>query len=69
MLITRKYTFGDGTVRYIEEEVEEQISYTADQLAEMSSTELKAICVELGIPTSMVKQNMIDLILGKQNSN
>lgn len=42
-------------------------AYTAEQLEAMTSTELKAICIELGIPTSMVKQNMIDLILGKQN--
>ena len=40
---------------------------TAEQLAEMTTTELKAICTELGIATSMVKQNMIDLILGEQN--
>lgn len=49
--------------------VEEQTAYTAEQLAEMTTTELKAICTELGIPTSMVKQNMIDLILGKQNNS
>ena len=48
--------------------VEEETTYTAEQLAEMTTAELKAICTELNIPTSMVKQNMIDLILGKQNS-
>lgn len=47
---------------------EEQTTYTAEQLAEMTTTELKSICTELGIATSMVKQNMIDLILGKQNA-
>lgn len=47
---------------------ETETAYTAEQLAEMTTTELKAICTELGISTSMVKQNMIDLILGKQNA-
>lgn len=53
--------------RYELPQIEEETAYTAEQLEAMTSTELKAICVELGIPTSMVKQNMIDLILGKQN--
>ena len=66
MLITRKYTFGDGAVRYVEEEVEVQTVYTEEQLESMNNTELKSICADLNIPTSMVKQNMIDLILGKQ---
>lgn len=43
--------------------------YTAEQLTDMTTTELKAICAELGIATSMVKQNMIDLILNKQTNN
>lgn len=69
MATTRcKNVDGKGNVTYVEYEVEEvtETSYTAEQLNGMSTTELKAICVELGIPTSMVKQNMIDLILGKQ---
>lgn len=51
---------------WVEVEEEPSTTYTAEQLAEMTTTELKAICTELGIATSMVKQNMIDLILSKQ---
>ena len=55
---------------YINTEPIEEVNeaYTAEQLADMTTAELKAICTELGIATSMVKQNMIDLILGKQNN-
>ena len=66
MLITRKYTFGDGTVKYVEEEVEEQITYTTDQLNGMTSAELEAICAELGIFPNKSKANMIVLIMDKQ---
>lgn len=48
--------------------IETTPAYTAEQLEGMTSAELKAICTEMGIATSMVKQNMIDLILGKQSS-
>lgn len=49
--------------------VEEPQAYTAEQLEQMTNDKLKAICIEMNIPTSMVKQNMIDLILGKQNNS
>ena len=45
---------------------EETYGYSREQLEGMSNTELKSICTEMSIPTSMVKQNMIDLILSKQ---
>lgn len=66
-----KNTYGDGRVEYveygIEEVAEEQTAYTAEQLEAMTAAELKSICAELGISATMTKQNMIDLILGKQN--
>lgn len=69
---TYKNIDGKGNVTYVEYEVEEvaetETTYTAEQLAEMTNAELEVICAELGISTSMVKQNMIDLILVKQNS-
>lgn len=47
---------------------EETTAYTAEQLAEMTTAELKSICAELGISATMTKQNMIELILGKQTN-
>lgn len=41
-------------------------TYTAEQLAEMTTAELKAICTELGISTDMDAENMITLIMDKQ---
>ena len=44
----------------------ETTTYTAEQLAEMTTAELKAICTELGISTHMDAENMITLIMDKQ---
>ena len=49
---------------YIDAETE--TAYTAEQLADMTTTELKAICTELGISTHMDAENMITLIMDKQ---
>ncbi|MBQ0015165.1 MAG: hypothetical protein KBS82_07610 [Oscillospiraceae bacterium] len=49
-------------------EIENQ-AYTAEQLAEMTTTELKAICTELGISTDMDAENMITLIMDKQKGD
>ena len=48
------------------EPIEEETTYTAEQLAEMTTTELKAICTELGISTDIDAENMITLIMDKQ---
>lgn len=66
-----KNAYGDGRVEFveyeIEEAIEEQTAYTAEQLEQMTSTELREICSEMGISGTMTKANMISLILGKQN--
>lgn len=68
---TYKNTYGDGRVEYVEYEVEEvaetETTYTAEQLAEMTDEELQSICNSLGISTDMDKDNMISLIINKQN--
>ena len=46
---------------------DERTLYTAEQLAEMDSDELKTVCAGLGISGSMTKANMISLILTKQH--
>ena len=46
--------------------VEVETAYTAEQLADMSNDELKAILADMGISGSMTKANMIALILLKQ---
>ena len=45
---------------------EEQTAYTAEQLAELTNEELKAILAEMGISATMNKANMIKLILSMQ---
>lgn len=42
---------------------EERQGYTEERLSEMTTAELRNICLELGISTSMNKVNMIKLIL------
>lgn len=70
-----KNTYGDGTVEYVEYEIEEAIEeeaqhgYTAEQLEAMSSAELREICSELGISGTMTKANMITLIMDKQSNS
>lgn len=67
---TYKNVDGKGNITYVEyeiaEPIEEETAYTAEQLAEMTTEELKAICTELGISTHMDAENMITLIMDKQ---
>lgn len=67
---TYKNVDGKGNITYVEyeiaEPIEEEATYTAEQLAEMTTAELKAICTELGISTEMDGENMITLIMDKQ---
>lgn len=48
---------------------EEAQGYTAEQLAELSNDELKAILAEMGISATMNKANMIKLILSMQRGD
>lgn len=69
---TYKNVDGKGNITYVEYEVEDiieinQTTYTAEQLAEMTNEELQSICNSLGISTDMDKDNMISLIINKQN--
>lgn len=48
---------------------ETETAYTAEQLEQMTSTELREICSEMGISGTMTKANMISLILGKQSNS
>lgn len=49
--------------------VEETETITADQLADMSNAELKTLMADMGIGGTMNKDNMIALIMSKQNEN
>lgn len=49
--------------------VEEAETITAEQLADMSNAELKTIMADMGIGGTMNKDNMIALIMSKQNEN
>lgn len=59
--------YKDGTEELVEYEVADEAptetSYTEEQLEAKSSTELKAILTDMGISTTMNKENMIKLIL------
>lgn len=64
---TYRNVYKDGSEELIEyevaDEVPTEISYTEEQLETKSSTELKAILTDMGISTTMNKENMIKLIL------
>lgn len=64
---TYRNIYKDGTEEFAEydvaDEVPTEISYTEEQLETKSSTELKAILTDMGISTTMNKENMIKLIL------
>ncbi len=64
---TYRNVYKDGSEELIEyevaDEVPTEISYTEEQLETKSSIELKAILTDMGISTTMNKENMIKLIL------
>lgn len=68
-IVQCKNTDGKGNITYVDYEVEEStnISYTEEELMQMTNAELSAICSELGISGSMTKANMITLIMQKQD--
>lgn len=47
----------------------ESDAHTAEQLSDMSNAELKTLMADMGIGGTMNKDNMIALILSKQNEN
>lgn len=49
--------------------VEEAETITAEQLADMSNAELKTLMADMGIGGTMNKDNMIALIMSRQNEN
>lgn len=49
MIITRKYTFGDGTVKYVEEEIEEPDEEITLEDAVLEVDRLKALLEQNGI--------------------
>ena len=69
---TYKNTDGKGNVTYVEyeiaEPIEEEASYTEEQLNGMTNTELESVCKELGISPNKSKANMIVLIMDKQRN-
>lgn len=64
---TYRNIYKDGTEELVEYDVADEVptdfSYTEEQLETKSSTELKAILTNMGISTTMNKENMIKLIL------
>lgn len=69
---TYKNVDGKGNVTYVEYEIDDiieinQTTYTIEQLSKMTDEELQSICNSLGISTDMDKDNMISLIINKQN--